>query len=123
METKNKKINHLFYLDMGKFRGEKCYTNVVVTSNSDITPKQVISALKKYDGSGGWLPNMIPSNELRFKTVITDKELQTLKLDEYDNPNIYDFADPKNHNCCPSCQQLCLTLSGENSTLKEYFSN
>ena len=82
-----------------------------------------MSLLKNYNGNGGWLPEMINTKSLRFRTVITDKELQTLKLDEYDNPTIYDFADPKNHNCCPSCQQLCLSLSGENSTLKEYFQN
>mgnify|MGYP006128623087 CR=1 FL=1 len=78
MKTNNKTINHLFSYLLDELLGKKMY--FIFQSSDDITSKKVKSILKKYDASVAG----VPSSELRFMGVLTDKE-----CNEYQKRNHY----------------------------------
>ena len=98
-----KTINHLFKYVLDETFGKRIY--VVFQSSDDITSKQIKSALKKYDG---WVDS-IPSSELRFMRVLTNREWNEYQsiMNEYTNEKgslldvpqrlVIDFAEFQNY--------------------------
>ncbi len=78
MKTNNKTIHHLFHTDR---EVQDRIKYIVISSNNDITSKQVQSSVKEFKGvfSTSSCGGLVPSSWLCFDKTLTDEELEIFK--------------------------------------------